>query len=190
MVSTVKLFISWSGQTSRELAVVFRDWIGMVLQQVDPFVSDADIDKGARWADVIDTHLKDATFGVLMLTAENRNAPWLLYEAGALSKQISSSRVSCLLLDLAHADVEFPLALFQNTMASYEDVLKLVVSINRCCEQPVDADKLRHIYEKLWPDLDRELQRLRAIPTSAATQGKSPEVSKAKSTNCCIWYGE
>jgi hypothetical protein len=157
----MKLFISWSGPVSRELAEIFRSWIGMVLQQVVPFVSNADIDKGARWAQEIDAQLQDAAFGVLMLTADNRNAPWLLYEAGALSKQVCSSRVSCLLLNIKHTDVEFPLALFQNTVANREDVFKLVGSINRACEHPLDEEKLHHIFGKFWPDLERAFDRLR-----------------------------
>jgi hypothetical protein len=157
----MKLFISWSGRASRDLAETFRGWIGMVLQQVVPFVSNADIDKGARWAQEIDAQLQDAAFGILILTPANRNAPWLLYEAGALSKQVSSSRVSCLLLDLKHTDVEFPLALFQNTEFNYDDMHKLVGSINKGCEHPIEEEKLRHIFDKFWPDLESAVERIR-----------------------------
>jgi hypothetical protein len=111
-----------------------------------------------------------------MLTPSNRNAPWLLYEAGALSKQVSSSRVSCLLLDLKHTDVEFPLALFQNTEFNHDDIYKLVGSINRGCEYPLEEEKLRHIFEKFWPDLETAIQHIRLqtpLPRSSEDTARS-----------------
>jgi hypothetical protein len=45
----MKVFISWSGETSRRIAEVIRDQLPNALQFVRPFFSHEDIDKGARW---------------------------------------------------------------------------------------------------------------------------------------------
>jgi hypothetical protein len=81
----MKIFLSWSGHKSHEIALVFRDWFPSIIQSIDPYVSSEDIDKGARWSTDIAKELENSTFGILCVTKDNINAPWLTFEAGALS---------------------------------------------------------------------------------------------------------
>ena len=46
----MKVFISWSGKTSFEVAKVLKEWIPCVIQDIEPYFSSDDIDKGARWS--------------------------------------------------------------------------------------------------------------------------------------------
>ena len=39
----MKVFISWSGEKSKKIAEVFRDWLPQVIQAIEPFVSFEDI---------------------------------------------------------------------------------------------------------------------------------------------------
>ena len=82
----MKVFISWSGNISLKVALIFRDWLPSVIQSIEPYVSSEDIDKGARWSTDIAKELENSTFGILCVTKENLEAPWLSFEAGALSK--------------------------------------------------------------------------------------------------------
>lgn len=102
----MKVFVSWSGDKSHKAAVVFRDWLPSVIQSITPYVSSEDIDKGARWSVDIASELEDSTFGLLCVTEENLNAPWLSFEAGALSKAMDKSFVTPFLLDIKRADVQ------------------------------------------------------------------------------------
>jgi hypothetical protein len=49
----MKVFISWSGTRSKELANALRDWLPLALSYVKPWVSDKDIGAGDRWAQSI-----------------------------------------------------------------------------------------------------------------------------------------
>ena len=87
----MKVFISWSGNISWKVAVIFRNWLPSVIQSLEPYVSSEDTDKGARWSTDIAKELEDSTFGILCVTKENLEAPWLSFEAGALSKTMEKS---------------------------------------------------------------------------------------------------
>ena len=100
----MKVFISWSGNKSHKVALLFREWLPSVIQSVVPYVSSEDIDKGARWSTDIAKELEDSTFGILCVTKENLNAPWLSFEAGALSKTMDKSFVTPFLFDIKRSE--------------------------------------------------------------------------------------
>lgn len=41
----MKVFISWSGNKSHKVAMIFREWLPSVIQSLEPYVSSEDIDK-------------------------------------------------------------------------------------------------------------------------------------------------
>ena len=53
----MKLFISWSGKRSQALAQAIRDWLPLILHYVQPWLSEADIPAGERWAEVVASRL-------------------------------------------------------------------------------------------------------------------------------------
>ena len=167
----MKVFISWSGEVSHKLAVCLRDWLPNVLQSVTPYVSSEDIDKGARWSKDIAQELSDSYYGILCVTKENLNAPWLNFEAGALSKSIDSSNVSPLLFDLKRAEVDGPILQFQSTILEKEDIRKLTQGINRACgESMLQEQRLDQIFEVWWPQLKHKFDEIAALPTAGATK--------------------
>jgi len=112
----MKVFLSWSGEQSHKVAVVFRDWFPSVIQSSVPYVSSEDIDKGARWSTDIATELEDSTFGILCVTKDNLNAPSLTFEAGALSKTMDKAFVSPFLFNIKRSEVDGPILQFQSTI--------------------------------------------------------------------------
>jgi hypothetical protein len=81
----MKVFLSWSGERSKATAETLGNWFARVIQAVEPWISSG-IDKGARWQSEIANRLEDARVGIVCLTASNLSEPWILFEAGALSK--------------------------------------------------------------------------------------------------------
>lgn len=93
----MKVFISWSGDLSKRLAEALRDWFPDVIQVIETFFTPADVDKGSLWESEIAGQLETSDFGILVLTPTNTSAPWLVFEAGALSKHRGKARVMAVL---------------------------------------------------------------------------------------------
>jgi hypothetical protein len=70
--------------------------------------------------------LEGAELGILCLTKENLSSPWILFEAGALSKSMSEGRVVPLLVDLQPTDLDGPLSQFQAITATKEGIRRLL----------------------------------------------------------------
>jgi len=71
----MKVFISWSGDLSKCLAEVLRQWLPAVIQAVKPYYSPDDITKGARWTTEIAKELEEASLGIICLTQDNLEGP-------------------------------------------------------------------------------------------------------------------
>jgi hypothetical protein len=105
----MKVFLSWSDDKSRMVAEALRDWLPAVIQEIVPFMSEKDIAAGARWTNQIEQELEGTQLGIVCVTRENQSAPWLNFEAGAIAKQIESSR-RCASSDRPKADRHHPAA--------------------------------------------------------------------------------
>jgi len=139
------------------VAEALRDWLPFVLNAVDPWMSAEDIEAGAKWQGVVSGKLQESNFSIICLTPENLNAPWVLFEAGALSKH-DQSRVCTYLFSLEYQDVKPPLSQFQHSRANKDDTRKLVADINKHLgDAALPADRLTVAFDKWWPDLDAKL---------------------------------
>ncbi len=157
----MKVFISWSGSRSKEVAIALRKWLKNVIQTLEPWLSDDDIDKGTRWSTDIAHQLAETRVGIICLTAENLTAPWILFEAGALSKTLDQTYVCTYLIEIDPADVEGPLSQFQATRANKEDTKKLIRTINKARGDVALSDEtIDGAFEKWWPDLEQSLNSL------------------------------
>jgi TIR domain len=173
----VKVFISWSGAVSRDVASALRDWLPCIIQAVQPYVSSEDIDPGVRWSGNIADQLDDTDFGILCLTRDNVTSPWLNFEAGALSKSVDRSRVVPFLVDLHPSDIpRGPLAQFQAVQPTKADVFRLVRAMNDWCSA-LPTERLQETVDVWWPNLE---QRLHDIQQSAQL---APNAGPQRSTS-------
>lgn len=171
MIVPMNVFISWSGARSKKVALLLREWLPNVIQAADVWMSDADIDAGVRGINEIFDQLEHARVGIICLTPENLAAPWLLFEAGALSKQVSEkSRVCPYLLGLEPTDISKPLAEFQAVRSDEDGTVRLVRSINKSLDQAAFPDeKVAKLVKVWWPDIRDELKKIRAEKPDAQT---------------------
>lgn len=166
----MKVFISWSGERSLKVAQVFRNWLPLVLQSIEPYVSSEDIDKGTRWSTDIAQELEYSTFGILCVTKENLNAPWIAFEAGALSRTMDKSHVCPFLFDIKRAEINGPILQFQSTIFLQEDIKKLIISLNKACGELAIKDAvLEKTFSLCYPSLEEELNQIKHFYQNADT---------------------
>jgi TIR domain len=157
------VFISWSGERSRAIAEKLREWLPRVVQAAKPWMSEADIEKGSRGLNELMQALDAMKVGIVCLTPDNLETPWLLFEAGALSKAVdNTSRVCTYLLDgLEPVDVKAPLGMFQATKATREDTGRLIRTVNgSVSEDPLREEDLNAIFDAMWPSLEEAINSL------------------------------
>lgn len=161
----MNVFLSWSGLQSKAIAEALRDWIPLVINAAKPWMS-SEIEKGRKWSPEISASLEATSIGIICLTRMNLQAPWILFEAGALSKT-RDARVSTFLYGLSPADIEQPLGQFQHTVYERADVLKLVRAINQAAidagEGGLPDRSLERSFHALWPSLKEQLDQVVAV---------------------------
>ena len=173
----MKVFISWSGTRSKTVAAKLRDWLPMVIQSVDRWMSREDLAAGTRWNNEIALQLAQIQFGIICLTKGNQSARWLMFEAGALAKTLTDTFVVPYLIDMNPADVESgPLAQFQAKRANKAETLELLQTINSIIERPLLERQLLQTFEQFWPDLEQVINNLSSDDEIVAKPRPQPEV--------------
>lgn len=166
----MKVFLSWSGDTSREIAEIFKGWLPKVLQSIDTFMSEEDILLGTKGLSVIGSHLNETNIGILFITKDNFNAPWLNFEAGALSKSLAETNVIPMLFDLKIEDIKGPIGQFQGARNfEKESIRKLVNHLNRILidVKSLDNKLLNETFEIWHPQLERKLDQIKRNQNSS-----------------------
>lgn len=151
----MRVFISWSGDRSRRLAESIRGWLPHVLQNVETYFSPDDIDKGSRWSASLAQELEACQVGLICLTRENLEAPWIMFEAGALAKRFDVSRVCPLLFGVRPADLKGPLAQFQCSAFDKAEMEAVVRTINSALGSSGLKEEILHrTCDRWWRDLE------------------------------------
>ncbi len=171
----MQVFISWSGEHSKQVAAALRDWLPMVIQAIRPWFSTVDIEKGEAWLTSIQGSLSESKgMGIFCLSPDNLAAPWLAFEAGALSAH-DRGRVATFLHGVDASAVKAPLSLFQATKsADKEDVFNLLKTINARLEVPLEAGLLTRSFEANWPSLQHALDSILVQPGVAKRAAVDP----------------
>lgn len=154
----MKAFISWSGDKSKALARSFHDWLPMVVQSLEPWLSDRDISPGAYWGSALAKRLAESELGLVCVTRDNIESPWLLFESGALSR---GSLVVPILFDIDPSDLKGPLTQFQSVRVDRGDLQKLLDSLLKTHSPKMSDSQRGTLFDVTWPLIDRKLVAIR-----------------------------
>ena len=128
----MKVFLSWSGATSKAVAFLLRDWLPRVIQSVEPWMSELDIPAGAQWGREVEGELREAKYAVICLTSDNLTEPWILFEAGALWKAFEGTRVCPYLFRVTEATVTYPLAKVLLSYKVVDTIIQIILLLAAC----------------------------------------------------------
>lgn len=164
----MKVFISWSGDKSRVIAEILRDWLPTIVQSLEPFLSTQDIPAGGRGMNVLASELETCSFGILCLTRDNKNRPWVNFEAGAISKTVGASSVVPLLLDLGPNEITGPITQFQAIQANNRSEIYTMVKLLAELSSPprITEQSLARTFDIFWPEFQASVAKMQSEPDS------------------------
>jgi hypothetical protein len=170
----MRVFISWSGDQSKNVAQLLKEWIENVLQHVQVWIS-PEIDKGVNWFAEIANQLESTSVGIICITPDNISAPWMLFEAGALWKGAGQSHVMPLLIGLNPTDLKPPLSQFNATTPDEKSMLKLIQTINEYDkDRALPKSKLDDSFNRWW---DTFRDRYKSITSQQSSAPAPPKRS-------------
>lgn len=167
MILRVRVFLSWSGESSRShaMAKALHGWVQNVIQVAEPFLSSDDILPGDRWNDILGKELEQTGFGILCITKESLNSPWLLFEAGAMAGGYKNPKRVCpYLLDVPRGDLKPPLNQFNAATADRDGTFKMMQSLNTTADGPLVPEEVwKKSFRLLYDELEDVLKPLREV---------------------------
>lgn len=171
------VFISWSGEQSREIANVIDQYLNFILQPVTTFYSPDDVRKGDGWDDSIHKALKEASFCIVCLTPTNLESPWLHYEAGIVS---TKGQVSALLSGVKPSAIKGALSRFQASEITYDDMYNLIFSINLTFSKPLSPEAVRHAFDLHWEAFRSKIKAAQERHAAAIPEKKNVDFSEIR----------
>jgi hypothetical protein len=183
----MRLTLSWSLPRSGQVARVLRDAF-CLFDGIEPWTSDSDIPHGAHWYERLALQLAQSDIGIVCLTRENLNSPWLHFEAGALAMPVrrdeaaaQSDRVRTFLIGMAAKELPLPFSVFHATDgASEESVRKLLEGLNRRLTTPLDETRFRGRFEAFWHKYEAAVLRPPSHDAALSAEFKKSELENEK----------
>ena len=162
------IFLSWSGEQAKNLALALRTAIVSVFSDLRVFFSDEDIVAGDAWLKRLQDELTKSQFGIFALTPESIESRWVALEFGAIAKHFGASRVVPIAIDIEPTDIPAPFNIFQAVRLDSDDrernrnsFFHLMESIGlfMCGSQRKGHLVLRRV-EEAWRVLEHKLFRI------------------------------
>lgn len=165
------VFISWSKTYSGEIAEVLKKYLDLIFKGKVFFFLSKKIKGGETGREEILKNLLKSDMGILILTPENINAPWLLFESGCLHQKNKDTEkkhnpVCPVIFGRKPDKRESPIDQLQYILFNNEEsFLNLLEGICGSCDIPFDANFKETIKNEktnidYWCDLEKELMPL------------------------------
>ncbi len=157
------VFLSWSGQPSKDVAVALKTWLPEVFEdKIQLWFSDQDIEPSDVWMEETLKALAQVKSGLFVITPSNVDAPWIHFEAGAIAgSQGQTRRVYVLLLGLTKGSLpaSHPLERYQAVQVDREGLSRLVKALNAHAGLGIKARTLDALFKANWRAIKPALEK-------------------------------
>jgi|GEM_PF-5641815 len=173
-----KVFLGHSGDRSQAVATALAAWLEGVVHY--KAIVSTRFESGDDWWGSLRKHLDEAHYGIFVMTPENTNAPWLLFEAGAIAAKLNRSACPYLCFGLKASSIRPPLSSFQARSATESDTLQLVSDLNQALpeEERKNSEAQLSVARNYWPSLQDQLSEAEALVQDASS--KEPKRTAAE----------
>src|SRR5690606_15456016 len=130
--------------------------------------------RGELWLPAINKELAETSIGIICLTKENINAPWILFEAGALAKGLEANRVITFLIDLNPEDVSDPLAQFNHTKMDKNNLKLLINTVNSHVTNSLPTEILEKVFNKYWDEFETKFNEILSETIDSKPSARRP----------------
>lgn len=169
----MKVFLSWSGERSRLMAHLLRDWLPIVLQEVEPWLAGEDLAAGTNFLHDLERGILETDAAIVCLSSANVHNPWLNFELGAIgSRRIP---VYVLLIDIGPADFNGPPMQLQTVDISKQGIGNLLWSLNKLSATPLADASVDRAFESTFPDFLARTQEILASGPDATPRPTSDD---------------
>jgi hypothetical protein len=144
-------------------------------------MSGVDIKAGTRWSVELATQLQETSYGIICVTPESVSSPWLMFEAGALSKSVHDGCVCPYLIDITSDDIVGPLSQYQQAEATKESTWKVLLQINSSMDAgSMQESRLRRYFDNYWPALEESIKAAIELKYESNTPKNEYEMALAE----------
>jgi hypothetical protein len=172
-------FLSWSGTLSGEIASYIKtDILDPLFEDfIEPFIS-SEIGVGNLFAPEILERLKKSDFGIVCITAENIEKPWVSFECGGLVNNGKKDNLYVILVDISVdmlKRLNQPLSEFQAVHLDKDGIVNLIRKISTSVLQVENSCYENRIHER-WDKHEKEftdiVRRHKPVPNNYYKQIK------------------
>lgn len=155
----MKVFLNWSGEESRRIAGLLRDWLPEILDAVEPWLAADTFGRSNHWLEVNAGPFTKAGMIVACVTPANSGENWKSLDPSDFELSIAETPPQLVLL-LGGVDVSslqrVPAGASVIT-ADRQGIQLLVEKLNGLADRPMDYTILGRRIDAMWPRLERSL---------------------------------
>ncbi len=194
------IFISFSkeyaGKVALELQSLIRNIFG---ESIETFTSQNIV--SGDWSEEIHEKISQSKYAISVLSPENmKNAPWLMYEAGAIVMSVGDKKksLSPFLFCRHISDLESPLKRLQamsyhsgiNDNFNKEQMFNLMKAVNNALTTKIPEHLIKHVFDTKWEDLSSKLNQIATdmFEKSSWRNGIETQNNKPILTNSLVTY--
>ncbi|MBR4544472.1 MAG: toll/interleukin-1 receptor domain-containing protein [Oscillibacter sp.] len=165
----MKVYIGWSGETSKEIASILKSWLPLMNPHIEVF-NTVDIPTGSAWEHIFFKNLLACDCAIFCFTQDNIHSPWLLYEAGVVSG--AEKPIIPLLFDVPLSRLSDPLRFFQPILFTKDHIWQMALTLNDLCGQDAFSyQELAIKFDQLYPTVEKMVEQVRNSQKEQPEQG-------------------